>query len=146
MPRFDPSRLDEGIREIVLLLRKAGYKTFTSCEGGRGRPFPEPTVGLEMECDYFTFRDRLVRFLQSHGRRFFEVTLMSSYHQDYPERKHYVYLQGFDIASPEKRRTMLRAIQAKERGLVRRLERDGLGEVVEAWREERRRFAVRKKV
>ena len=38
--------LDDGICEIVLLLRKAGFKTFTSCEGGRGHPFREPTVGL----------------------------------------------------------------------------------------------------
>ena len=60
---FDPNMLDDGIREIVLLLRQAGYKTFTSCEGGRGHPFREPTVGLKLEGDYFQFRDRLVGFL-----------------------------------------------------------------------------------
>jgi len=87
MPRFDPSGLDAGIQEIVLLLRRAGYKTFTSCEGGRGHPFHEPTVGLRFKGDYFRFRDHLVEFLYEQGRCFFEVTLVSSYHRKTPERQ-----------------------------------------------------------
>ena len=126
MPRLDT--LDDGIREIVLLLRKAGYKTFTSCEGGRGHPFREPTVGLKFDGDYFGFRDRLVQFLHSQGRRFFEVTLVSSYHQEYPQGKHYVYLVGFDIASAEKRKKMNRSMKQRERRLTQRLEREGLGD------------------
>lgn len=118
--------LDDGIREIVLLLRKAGYKTFTSCEGGRGHPFREPTVGLKLEGDYFQFRVRLAQFLHSHGRWFFEITLVSSYHQKYPQGKHYVYLVGFDIASPEKRKKIDRSIKQRERRLAHRLVRKEL--------------------
>jgi hypothetical protein len=118
--------LDDGIREIVLLLRKAGYKTFTSCEGGRGHPFREPTVGLKLEGSYFRFRDRLVRFLHSQGRHFFEITLVSSYHQEYRRGKHYVYLVGFDIASPEKRKKINRSIKQRERRLTQWLQREGL--------------------
>jgi hypothetical protein len=44
--RFDPP-LDEGIREIVVVLVGNGVETFESCEGGRGHCFPEPTVRFE---------------------------------------------------------------------------------------------------
>lgn len=131
--------LDDGIREIVLLLRKARYKTFTSCEGGKGHPFPEPTVGLKFDGDYFQFRDRLVQFLHSHGRRFFEITLVSSYNRKYPRGKHYVYLVGFDIASPEKRKKIDRLIKRRERRLVHRLERQGMGEWLREWEAKHRR-------
>jgi hypothetical protein len=123
--------LDDGICDIVLLLRKAGYKTFTSCEGGRGHTFSEPTVGLKLRGDYFAFRDRLVKFLHSQGRRFFEVILVSSYHQKHPKGKHYVYLQGFDVASPGKRRTISRSIKQRKQRLMRQLEREGLLDSVE---------------
>jgi hypothetical protein len=124
MSRLDPNTLDNGIRETVLLLRKAGYKTFTSCEGGRGHAFREPTIGLKVQGDYFQFRDRLVKFLHSHGRRFFEVMLVSSYHPKHPKGKHYVYLQGHDVASVEKRKKMNRTIKQKERRLIERLKRE----------------------
>lgn len=128
MSRLDPNTLDDGIRETVLLLRKAGYKTFTSCEGGRGHAFREPTIGLKVQGDYFEFRDRLVKFLRSHGRRFFEVLLVSSYHQNHPQGKHYVYLVGYDIASAQKRKKLDRSIRKRGRRLTRQLEREGLGE------------------
>jgi hypothetical protein len=122
MATLDLHMLDAGIQEIVLLLRQAGYKTFTSCEGGRGHAFREPTVGLNFKGDYFAFRDRLVEFLHAHGRRFFEVVLVSSY----PKGKHYVYLQGFDIASTETRKKMERTMKQQRRRLIERLERKGL--------------------
>ena len=115
---LDPRTLDPGIREIVLLLRKAGYKTFTSCEGGRGHAFREPTVGLKFKGDYFALRDQLVTFLHSQGRRLFEVVLVSSYLQGYPKGKHYVYLQGFDIASAETRKKMARTMRRRDRRLL----------------------------
>ncbi len=130
---FRTDTLDEGIREIVLLLRKAGYKTFTSCEGGRGHPFREPTVGLKLEGDYFEYRDRLVQFLSSQGRWFFEITLVSSYHQKYPQGKHCVYLVGSDIASPEKRKKIDRSVKQRRRRLTQRLEREGMGEWLREW-------------
>lgn len=43
MEEFDPP-LDPGIAEAVRVLRDAGVETFESCEGGRGHPFPVPTV------------------------------------------------------------------------------------------------------
>lgn len=33
---IDPADLDDGIRDTVILLWKAGFRTFTSCEGGKG--------------------------------------------------------------------------------------------------------------
>ena len=116
-------QLDDGIRSTVLALRQAGYATFTSCEGGRGHPFSSPTVGLRLKGNYFRFRAKLVRFLYSQGRRSFEVTLVSSFHPKYPRGKHYVYLTGFDLASPEKRRKISRTIKQRERRLARRLDR-----------------------
>ncbi len=52
--QFDPPRefeppLDEGIREIVLALRRAGVETFESCQGGTGHAYPEPTVRFHGE-------------------------------------------------------------------------------------------------
>lgn len=44
--RFEPP-LDEGIREIVVVLAENGVETFESCEGGRGHSFPWPTVRFE---------------------------------------------------------------------------------------------------
>jgi len=120
---FDPKTLDDGIREIVLLLRKAGFKTFTSCEGGRGHPFQEPTVGLKLEGNYFRFRNRLVKFLHFHDRHFFEVTFVSSYHNNHPKGKHYVYIEGFDIASPEKRKKVMKSIKQRERKLIKLIQR-----------------------
>ena len=121
MLRFNSNMLDDGIRESVLLLRKAGYKTFTSCEGGRGHAFQEPTIGLKVKGDYFAFRDRLVKFLHSHGRWFFEVTLVSSYHRKSPQGKHYIYLQGFDIASLEIQKKMCRTMKQRDRRLIQQL-------------------------
>ena len=121
MPRLDPDTLDDGIREIVLLLRKAGYKTFTSCEGGKGHAFQEPTIGLRFKGDYFRFRDHMVKFLHSQGRWFFEVLLVNSYDRKSPQGRHYVYLQGFDIASPERRKRLSRSSKQKERRTIRRL-------------------------
>ena len=43
---FEPP-LDDGIREIVLVLASNGIETFESCEGGPGHSFPEPTVRFE---------------------------------------------------------------------------------------------------
>ena len=45
----NPSDLDPGIRDAVLLLQKAGFKTFTSCEGGRGHSFRHETIGLVLD-------------------------------------------------------------------------------------------------
>lgn len=124
MSRLDPNTLDDGIRETVLLLRKAGYKTFTSCEGGRGHAFHEPTIGLKAKGDYFPFRNRLVKFLHSQGRCCFEVVLVSSYHHKTPQGKHHIYLQGFDIVSPAKRKRLLQSSRQKERRTTARLLKD----------------------
>jgi hypothetical protein len=51
----------------------------------------------------------------------FEVVLVSSHHHKMPQEKHYVYLQGFDIASPERRKKLIRSIQQKERRTIARL-------------------------
>lgn len=43
---FEPP-LDEGIRDIVMILLANGVETFESCEGGSGHSFPWPTVRFE---------------------------------------------------------------------------------------------------
>ncbi len=42
---YDPP-LEPGIAAAVHALNDAGIETFTSCEGGPGHAFPEPTVRL----------------------------------------------------------------------------------------------------
>jgi hypothetical protein len=41
------SALDPGIREAVLILRRAGVETIESCEGGSGHAYPEPTIRFQ---------------------------------------------------------------------------------------------------
>jgi hypothetical protein len=43
---FEPP-LDEGIRDIIIVLVANGVETFESCEGGLGHSFSEPTVRFE---------------------------------------------------------------------------------------------------
>lgn len=42
----DLSRLDPGIRPIVTALRAHDVETFSSCEGGPGHAYSEPTVAF----------------------------------------------------------------------------------------------------
>jgi len=46
---MDIEGLDDGIRDIVLLLRQAGVETFASCQGGEGHAYPVPTVRFNGE-------------------------------------------------------------------------------------------------
>jgi hypothetical protein len=41
--------LDEGIRDVVRLLARAGVETFESCQGGDGHAYPEPTIRFHGE-------------------------------------------------------------------------------------------------
>lgn len=36
--------IDPGIKNEVEILRKFGIETYESCEGGKGHPYPEPTI------------------------------------------------------------------------------------------------------
>jgi hypothetical protein len=47
MDGYDVNKLDEGIKEAVIILNKHGFKTFESCQGGKGHSFPEPTILFE---------------------------------------------------------------------------------------------------
>lgn len=40
----DVKRVDKGIAREVRVLWEAGIETIESCQGGKGHPFPEPTV------------------------------------------------------------------------------------------------------
>lgn len=48
-PQEYVSGLDDGIAEAVLVLRQAGVYTYASCEGGKGHPYPEPTIRFDGE-------------------------------------------------------------------------------------------------
>jgi len=113
-----PSDLDPGICDAVVLLNRGGFRTFTSCEGGRGHAFQHETIGLELEGSYSRFQKRLVRFLRSHGMENFTISLVT----DYPEGNKCVYLSGLDILSEKKRKQVIRSIKRKERRLRRQLE------------------------
>ena len=46
---------------------------------------------------------------------------MTDYHPSYPEGRRYVYLEGLDLLSPEKRRRVLESARRRERAAARRL-------------------------
>jgi hypothetical protein len=120
----DASDLDPGIRDAVLLLCKAGFKTFTSCEGGRGHGFRHETIGLELDGDYHSFHKRLVECLRSQGMENFTVSLVT----DYPKGKSYVYLEGLDLLSAEKRRRVVESVKRRERTLRSQMRKLGVSE------------------
>lgn len=123
---LDPRVLDDGIRDTVLLLRDAGFKTFTSCQGGRGHSFQHETVGLELEGRYADFERRLVRFIRGQGMQDFTVSLTTDYTSDCPEGKRYVYLSGLDILSINEQRRVIESCKRKARQAVRQLREIGL--------------------
>jgi hypothetical protein len=118
MVAIDPNDLDAGICDAVLLLREAGFKTFTSCEGGWGHSFRHETIGLELDGDYRSFQKKIVQFLRSQGMENFTISLVT----DYPKGKSVVYVEGLDLLSSDKRRRVIQAVRRKERRL-----RGGLG-------------------
>lgn len=120
-----PHNLDHGIRDAVVLLNQGGFRTFTSCEGGRGHTFQHETIGLELEGSYAAFQKRLVGFLRSHGMENLMVSLVTDYHPDCAKGKRCVYLSGLDLLSDEKRRKVMASIKRKERRLRRQLEEMG---------------------
>ncbi len=115
--RLDPDDLDPGIRDAVLLLNQGGFKTFTSCEGGKGHSFRHETIGLELDEPYHTFEKQLVRFLKSHKIEQFTINFVT----DYPAKKRFVYLEGLDLLSDDKRRRVLQSIGRKQRRLLQQL-------------------------
>ena len=119
---FHPRDLDDGIRDAVLLLNQGGFRTFTSCEGGRGHAFQQETIGLEIKGSYFPFQRRLVRFLRSHGKKHFTINLVTNF----PSGNRFVYLSGVDLLSGEKREKVMATIRRQERRLWRRLEELGV--------------------
>jgi hypothetical protein len=120
---INPDRLDHGIRDAVVLLQRGGFRTFTSCEGGRGHAFQYETIGIELDGNYSTFQQRLVRFLRSHGIEHFTISLVTDYHPDYPEGKQCVYLGGLDILSETKRKQVIDTAKRREWLLRRELEK-----------------------
>jgi hypothetical protein len=42
-----PSNIDPLILPVVQILNEHGFKTFESCQGGKGHCYPEPTVRFE---------------------------------------------------------------------------------------------------
>lgn len=114
---MDPRDLDHGIRDAVVLLQQGGFRTFTSCEGGRGHSFQHATIGLELEGSYATFQKRLVRFLRSHGMEIFTISLVTDYHAEHPAGKSCVHLAGLDILSERKRKQVIETSKRRERKL-----------------------------
>ena len=123
---FDPKSLDDGIRDTVMLLRDAGFKTFTSCQGGRGHSFQHETIGLELEGRYEDFEQRVVNVLRAHGMMNFSVSLTTDFTPDCPEGKRFVYLSGLDILSLDGQRRVIEAGKRKARQAVRQLREVGL--------------------
>jgi hypothetical protein len=113
--------LDDGICDAVVLLNTNGFRTFTSCEGGRGHSFQHATIGLQLERDYPTFQGKLVEFLRSQGMQNFTISLVTDFHPDYPEGKRCVYLEGLDLLSEDKRKQVIESSKRRERRLRREL-------------------------
>ena len=125
--RTDPEHLDDGIRDTVLLLWRAGFKTFTSCEGGKGHSFRYGTIGLTIEGTFSAFQKRLVDFLHSCGMQNFTIALVTDYGPTRPEGEVSVYLEGLDIVSPEKRRQVIENARRREQRALRRIRARGAG-------------------
>jgi hypothetical protein len=124
--RVDLKDLDEGIRDTVVLLWKAGFKTFTSCEGGRGHSFRHETIGLELDGKYPSFHRRLVGFLRSKGMQTFTISLVSDYTPDCRKGRSCVYVEGLDLLSEDKRRRVIQSIRRRDRRCLRHLREAGL--------------------
>ena len=119
---IDINDLDYGIADAVVLLNQGGFRTFTSCHGGRGHAFQQETIGLELEGSYSTFQKRLVRFLRSHGMENFTIDLVTHF----PSGNRHIYLSGVDLLSGEKKEKVMATIRRKERRLWRRMEELGI--------------------
>ena len=122
------TNLDDGIADAVALLWKAGFKTFTSCEGGKGHSFRHATIGLELDGAYSSFQKRIVRFLRSQGMQNFTISLVADYSPDHPAGKSCVYVEGLDLLSEDKRRKVIAAVKRRERRLRRQLRDLGIDE------------------
>lgn len=68
-------------------------------QGGDGQYFNGLLGDLR---DYFEFRDRLRDYLRSRGCRAFEITLVTCYHPTWRKERNWVYVEGFDLSTPEK--------------------------------------------
>jgi len=66
---FDPAELDDGIRDVVLAMRDAGFDTIGSCQGGQGHAHLRPIV-----------------FVRSRGRAEDECLLLSKWAENLQEK------------------------------------------------------------
>jgi len=50
---FDAAELDDGIRDVVVAMRNAGFDTWSSCQGGEGHlyRYPMVIVRIRESCD-----------------------------------------------------------------------------------------------
>jgi hypothetical protein len=117
----DPRDFDEGIRPSVLAFWKAGFKTFTCCEGGHGHSFRHPTIGVELVGGYFSFRKRLATFLHSLGCEVFDIIIMTSYDSMRPAGGHYVYVESWSLLTPEKYKRANDALRRRDARLHKKL-------------------------
>ena len=56
----------------------------------------------------------------------FQINLVTDYHPDRPKGKSYVYLEGLDLLSEEKRNRVVEGVRRKERKLRREMEELGI--------------------
>lgn len=75
--------LEPGIAAAVIALNEAGIETFTSCEGGPGHAFPEPTV--RFYADEQTAR-QAVYVMEWAGLPVHELRHTCSYHDGEPSQ------------------------------------------------------------
>lgn len=121
----NPTNLDDGIMGTVLLLWAGGFRTFTSCEGGKGHSFRYGTVGLALEGAFPDFQRRLLGFLRSNGMQNFTISLVTDFCANCPEGRSCVYVEGLDLLSEDKRERSIRSIKRKERKLRREAAAEG---------------------
>ncbi len=63
---FDAAELEDGIRDVVVAMRQAGFDTHGSCQGGKGHPHLYPTVLVW--CEDPEESRRLSEWSQKHMR------------------------------------------------------------------------------
>lgn len=74
--------LDPGIANLVNLLRLYGYDTFSSCQGGEGHAFQNPTVLIRPSGDMTEQCDRLAKLLSEHGHGGYYLKVVNAHQGD----------------------------------------------------------------
>ena len=84
MGECNADALDPEIRSLVMGLRKAGFNTSMSCQGGAGHLFELPVIGIELPTfdDAVHQREKLVAWFGRRGWNGYDISVHHWYNGD----------------------------------------------------------------